>query len=249
MYKVTIIGNGNLGTRLFYAIEKSKYFSICQWYARNWEKNKIDKKTTKNLKKLKSADIYIIAVSDNSISKILKHLNKNCFVIHCSGVTSIKIFKGYNSCGVMYPIQTISKENRTEFKNIPFCVETKKNNEIILLNKLVKSIGGIPEYMRSDKRIKLHLAAVWVNNFINHMILKGKKICDNNQIPFSILKPLINETISTALINNPKEIQTGPARRNDKNTLKIHSMLLSESNDKKLYKILTKSIQNEYEYQ
>ena len=116
-----------------------------------------------------------------------------------------------------------------------------------MLKKLTLSLGGSYECLNSIQRANIHLSAVWVNNFVNHMIYKGRKICNDNNIPFSILEPIIKNTIKQTLINDPKKIQTGPARRHDNKTLKKHDELINDLNDKELYDTITKSIQNSYE--
>jgi len=247
MLEITVIGNGNLGTALATAINNVKDFKLLEWYGRTWDNDNLPVKAITKLIKLKNADLYILAVSDNSINKILDSIDTDFFVIHCSGATSIDIFKNHPRSGVLFPIQTISKTNGIFFKHTPFCIEAKHETDLEILKKLVLALEGSYELLNSVQRANLHLSAVWVNNFVNHMIFKGKKICTDNNIPFSLLKPILKMTINQALINNPKNIQTGPARRDDKETLEIHSQLINNLNDKKLYEIITKSIQNSYE--
>ena len=247
MLEITVIGNGNLGTALATAINNVKDFKLLEWYGRTWDNDNLPVKAITKLIKLKNADLYILAVSDNSINKILDSIDTDFFVIHCSGATSIDIFKNHPRSGVLFPIQTISKTKGIFFKHTPFCIEAKHETDLEILKKLVLALEGSYELLNSVQRANLHLSAVWVNNFVNHMIFKGKKICTDNNIPFSLLKPILKMTINQALINNPKNIQTGPARRDDKETLEIHSQLINNLNDKKLYEIITKSIQNSYE--
>ena len=75
----------------------------------------------------------------------------------------------------------------------------------------------------------LHLAAVFVNNFTNHMLVQGREIALKAGFSFEILSPLIQETIAKALELGPENSQTGPAVRNDKNTIEKHLELLSFS--------------------
>ena len=71
----------------------------------------------------------------------------------------------------------------------------------------------------------------------------GSEICTENRISFDILKPLIEETVKKIDAISPKEAQTGPAIRNDKNTINAHLEFLLDENKKNIYKILTQSIQ------
>ena len=247
MLNITVIGNGNVGSLLAKSIDNLKEFKLLDWYGRNWLNNEIPKNGINKLYNLKKAELYILAVSDDSIDMFFNFISIDSLVIHCSGATSIDIFKYHPRSGVLFPVQTISKFNDDLFKNTPFCIEAKNKNDLDLLKKLTLSLGGSYECLNSIQRANIHLSAVWVNNFVNHMIYKGRKICDDNNIPFSILEPIIKNTIKQTLINDPKKIQTGPARRHDNKTLKKHDELINDLNDKELYNTITKSIQNSYE--
>jgi len=247
MYDVTIIGNGNLGYNFSIALEKAQDFKLLQWYGRNWKNKNFNNKSINKLSEIKKADLFIIAVSDDSISDILNYINKQYFVIHCSGATPIDVFHDFERGGVIFPVQTITKQIDFSFKNIPFCIESKKTSDLKLLKKLVKNLHGTFKCLDSNQRANVHLSAVWINNFVNHMISKGKKICIENNISFSLMEPILKKTVDQAISQNPDKVQTGPALRNDINTLKLHSSLIKNSDDKSLYKIITKSIQKNYE--
>ena len=68
-------------------------------------------------------------------------------------------------------------------------------------------------------------------------------ICEEHNIPFNILQPLIEETSQKIKNLTPNEAQTGPAKRTDAETIKNHLNLLSESHQE-LYLKITQSIQN-----
>ena len=98
--------------------------------------------------------------------------------------------------------------------------------------------------INSEQRKALHVSAVFVNNFVNHLYQMGNKICTENNVPFEILKPLIQETANKIMTLSPNEAQTGPAIRNDKQTIASHLDFLLDENQKNIYQILTQSIQN-----
>ena len=60
---------------------------------------------------------------------------------------------------------------------------------------------------------------------------------------FDILKPLILETAYKVQNLSPYMAQTGPAKRNDKKTIKKHLKKLENSPHKAIYQLLTESIQ------
>ena len=140
-------------------------------------------------------------------------------------------------------LQTFTKNKKVDFSKVPFCLEAEDKNDYQLLEKLAKLLSKHIYNIDSEQRKRLHVAAVFVNNFTNHMYKIGNDICKENNIPFKILGSLIDETASKIKTLSPEKAQTGPAIRNDEETIKNHLNLLSE-NKQEIYILLTKSIQN-----
>jgi predicted short-subunit dehydrogenase-like oxidoreductase (DUF2520 family) len=249
MIKVTILGNGNLATHLTRVFIKKKEIDLVQVYSRNLEKMKhLSEKVsiTDNLLDLKDADVYIIAISDNSIAEFSSQLNlKGKLVVHTSGSITMDTLKGDFSRGVFYPLQTFTKGKKIKFKSIPICIEASNEDDLIILEKLAREISNDVRRITSLEREKLHLAAVFVNNFVNHMYQKANEICDDNYLPFDILYPLIKETAKKIESISPMDAQTGPAKRNDSKTIEKHLEQLNSS-QKEIYTTLTKSITNSF---
>ena len=249
MISVIILGTGNVGTHLIKAFLKAENVNLVQVFARKKEAlgfidDSID--CTTDIANLKQADIYIIAISDNAISEFSSQLfDKNKLVVHTSGAVSIKKLKNKGSKGVFYPLQTFSKTYPVNFKEIPICIEADTKTNLTLLNQLASSISEKVYNISSDQRKYIHVAAVFINNFVNHTYKIGFDICKENNIPQDILYPLLLETAKKATFVNPSTIQTGPAYRNDTKTIATHIELLSEE-QKIIYKIVTESIQKTY---
>ncbi len=249
MIKVTILGNGNLATHLTRVFLKKKKIDLVQVYSRNLEKIEyLSKKVsiTNELLTLKDADIYIIAISDNSISEFSSQLNlKDKLVVHTSGSIPMNVLKGNFSQGVFYPLQTFTKGKKIKFKSIPICIEATNKKHLNLLEKLAREISYDVRPITSDEREKLHIAAVFVNNFVNHMYHIANNICHENTLPFDILFPLIKETARKIESISPINAQTGPAKRNDSKTIEKHLDQLN-SDQKEIYKTITNSITNSF---
>lgn len=229
MITVLIVGKGNVGTHLYNA------FSAV-------DKINVQQISSRNLDNIDNADVTIIAVSDDVISNVSSKIN-NDFVVHTSGSFPLDKLKNPNEKGVFYMLQTFSKDKKVDFSKVPFCLEAKNEKCYKLLENLAKLIGNKIYNINSQQRVALHTAAVFVNNFTNHLLKNGKDICDTYNIPFEILHPLIFETAEKIKYLSPAQAQTGPAIRNDEITIKNHLNLLDE-NQQKIYKLLTKSIQN-----
>ena len=247
MIKIAIIGGGNVATHLVNAFSKTKEVALVQMYARNItqiEHLKHKTPITNSLDLLVDADIYIIAVSDDAIANVSSKIDKkNSLVLHTSGSVTINTLKNNGRKGVFYLLQSFSKDKNVNFDEIPFCLEAENKQDLVLLESLAKSIGKKIYHINSAQRKQLHVAAVFVNNFTNHMYKIGADICEKHQIPFEILHPLIQETSAKITELTPKTAQTGPAKRNDRKTIKNHLDLLTEK-QQEIYQLITKSIQN-----
>ena len=251
MVKVVIIGSGNVAQHLIAAFQNAQILGseieLIQVYSRQIENisHLVNlEQITNDLATLAEADLYIIAVSDDAIGAISSQLPfKNRLVVHTSGSFPLHALDEDNRKGVFYPLQTFTKNKPVDFKTIPICLESENATDYQLLDKVAKSISDKIFAINSDQRKALHVAAVFVNNFTNHLYQIGQEICQENQVPFEILKPLIAETVNKIMVLSPEEAQTGPAKRNDTATIEAHEAFLSNENHLKIYKILTKSIQ------
>jgi predicted short-subunit dehydrogenase-like oxidoreductase (DUF2520 family) len=198
----------------------------------------------------KDEDVIIAAVPDDSLKEILSRIDcpAGSIVAHTSGSTGLDVFPSHlKNTGVFYPLQTFSSGRNIEFRNLPFFIEASDSITSDLLEDLAYSLEGKVHFIDSGRRILLHVAAVFVCNFVNHMFTAGKQITGKAGLPFDVLKPLINETVFKALENGPENSQTGPAYRSDNITLKKHIDLLSFSPElQEIYKDVTESIMNLY---
>ncbi len=245
MITVTILGSGNVAMHLTRALLKTKHVRLVQVYSRNIKNIRYlegDISITDDITTLKKVAVYIIAISDDAIHEFSNKLNvDDALVIHTSGSISMDDLKGTYNKGVFYPLQTFSKQRKISFKKIPICIEADSEQNLVLLEKLASAISNHVYIIDSEQRQKLHLAAVFVNNFVNHLYQIGSNICEENQVPFEILHPLIKETAKKIQKLTPIDAQTGPAKRNDTKTIEKHLSQLKNQHQE-IYKILTKSI-------
>ncbi|MCR4029257.1 MULTISPECIES: Rossmann-like and DUF2520 domain-containing protein [Flavobacterium] len=248
MIQINIIGSGNVAQHLIKAFSNSKTVEIKQVFSRKKESvhHLIDfEKIVTDFSELQSADLHIIAVSDNVIAEVSEQLPfNNQLVVHTSGTSSIELLNEKNRRGVFYPLQTFSKNKNIDYSIIPFCLEAENTADFKLLETVAKSISIAVYSISSEQRKALHVAAVFVSNFTNHLYHLGQEICEENQLPFAILKPLIQETADKINTLDPVDSQTGPAIRHDSNTTDAHLAFLQDQNKKNIYKILTQSIQD-----
>ena len=248
MIKVVIIGSGNVAQHLIKVMQIAANVNLVQVFARNKKSiNHLvkDDKITSDYNAIKEADVYIISVSDNAIAEVAENLPfKNRLVVHTSGTSELSVLDAKNRKGVFYPLQTFSKSKEINFSSIPICLEAENEEDFKTLQSLSQNISEKVFPISSEQRKSLHVAAVFVCNFVNHMYTIGNQICEEHNVPFEVLKPLIMETAQKISTLKPEDAQTGPALRNDTKTINKHLEFLQESNYQELYKLLTQSIQN-----
>ena len=248
-YKIVIFGAGNVAHHLGKALKDSGY-NIIQIIGRTKKttielSQKLDCNYSVNYKNLSdNADIYIIATSDISIPDVLANVNfKNKVVLHTSGSTAIDIFGNLPNHGVLYPLQTFSKNRNINFDEVPLFIEANNEKTTQIIKEFAKQLSQKVEYANSEKRMHLHLAAVFACNFTNHMLSLSQELLEKQELDFDYLNPLVVETINKAIEQSPIKSQTGPAIRNDITIIKKHIELLSNNNDyQKLYSFVSKSI-------
>ncbi|RPD98756.1 DUF2520 domain-containing protein [Aureibaculum marinum] len=249
MISAILLGTGNVANHLIDTFLQSKDVDLVQVYGRNSANLKLirDKVcTTSEINQLKNADVYIIAISDDAIQEFSSQITiKNKLIVHTSGSVSMDALSFHKNRGVFYPLQTFTKNKPVNFKEIPICLETNRSENYKLLEQLAKSISNHVYNIDSNQRKYIHLAAVFTNNFVNYMYKIGNDICTENNIPFKILYPLILETAKKIKNNNPANIQTGPAVRNDTKTIEKQINLLNNQ-QQQIYKQLTQAIKNTY---
>ncbi len=247
MISVVILGAGNVASHLFKAFNKADNIKINQWYSRRIDaiaSYKKDVEIIDDLALIKDADVYILAVSDDAVSELSSQLPfENKLVLHTSGSVSVYDIDKKHKRGVFYPLQTFSKEAEIDFTNVPICVETIDKKSFPIIRSLALAINSPTKRVNSDQRKVLHLAAVFVNNFTNQLYRIGHEITESQGAEFDLLKPLILETAKKVQDLSPFKAQTGPAKRNDKKTIRKHSKLLENQHHKDIYQLLTTSIQ------
>lgn len=249
MIKVVFLGFGNVNSHLLKALHNNSKVSVIQVFNRNFIKmispfEKIP--FTDDISKIADADIYIIGIPDDAISSFSESLSfQNKLVVHTSGGAAMNALAAKNRRGVFYPLQTFSKQRKVAFKEIPICIEAENPADLELLRKLGETISENVVEISSEKRAKLHLAAVFVNNFVNHLYGIGSEILKDEKLPFDLLKPLIAETASKIKTLSPEEAQTGPAKRNDKKTIEKHLHLLENNSYRDFYEMFTKALKKD----
>lgn len=253
---ITLIGAGNAGYHLGRRL-RATGSEIVQVFSRQPAKARELAEATgaqpiNRLAEVKAgAGLYILAVSDGAIAPVAatlrQRLPEDSAVVHTSGATpSTVLAPSFPRHGIFYPLQTFSREREPNFSTIPVCIFSPDEELEGQLAALGRQISNNVHRIDDEQRAILHVAAVFVNNFSNHLFHIGKVIVEEEKLPFELLLPLIRETVDKIETNAPKDMQTGPARRGDRDTIARHLAYLKKfPNFEAVYEVLTESIHQE----
>lgn len=246
MKSIVIFGAGNVATHIFKAFAETDELEVIQVYNHREESLDYFRKkvpVTRDFTEVFPADIYLFALKDEAIPLLAERvIFRDALMLHTSGATPLAVFENFEQAGVFYPLQTFTKDQPVNFQEIPVCIEAKNEDQLEKIEQLAKKISSAVYRINSVQRKSLHVAAVFVSNFVNFLYTQSEEICRQNKIPFEILNPLIKETALKISHLSPYDAQTGPAKRGDSEVIKEHLALLNEE-QANIYKLLTQSIQ------
>jgi predicted short-subunit dehydrogenase-like oxidoreductase (DUF2520 family) len=231
--QIVIIGSGNVATVLG-RLCKQRGHEIVQVVSRNVANAKLlaDELNCAyadyNEKLNDSAGLYMLAVADTALQELNSRISLgNKLILHTAGSVTKDVLKGIsNKYGVLYPLQSLRKEMEYE-TDIPFLIDGNTTDAITLVEDFAKTLSANVTKTTDEERLKLHVAAVMVSNFTNHLYALAEDFCKKEQVDFALLAPLIKETAYRIQKFSPAAVQTGPAVRNDMFTIEKHLRILT----------------------
>ncbi len=250
--KVVCIGAGRLAHQLMPALQEVGC-DVVQVYNRSPEAAKAlseklhSSSFTSTISEIADdADIYFLTLSDDAVKPVADQLYKlihpDSIGVHCSGILNLDVLPFKRKAG-FYPLQSFSDNHDVSWRFIPVIITTPDEDIWVMLDEIAGKLSSSVYRMTDEQKSNLHVAAVFANNFSNHMLTLADLICKEHQLPKEILKPLILETFSKAILSGPLESQTGPAIRGDESTIKKHLKLLANHPElAEVYRVITKSI-------
>jgi predicted short-subunit dehydrogenase-like oxidoreductase (DUF2520 family) len=252
-HKIILFGAGNMAYHLGMALKKNG-INIIQIYNRSADKGKdlaqlLQVPYTNSLSDIKKddANIFIFAVADDAIGELIKFIGPVvATLLHTAGSVDASVFKEYSeNYGVIYPFQTLSREKQVDFSEVNFFIEGSDKATEELVKSMAERLSRNVYVADSKKRMLLHIAGVFSNNFTNHLMAVADQILKKIDIPFEVLIPLITETVEKVNTIGPLKAQTGPAKREDYGTILKHLEQLENRADLQvLYNVITESIIN-----
>jgi len=251
--KVSLIGSGNVATVLGRKIIAAGH-QVLQVFSPN-EKHAatlaalLHSGFTSSWNNIeRHADLYIVAIADHSLQQIAKNISlHNKLVVHTAGSVSKDVLNKVSvNYGVLYPLQSLRKEIQ-ELPRLNLMVDANTEDNLTLIHDFAKTFGDGVETADDATRLKLHVAAVIVSNFSNHLFSLAENYCAAEKLNFNLLLPLLEETANRLRYGSPTQMQTGPAFRNDLETIQKHLEALSNHPAlKQVFVTLTESIREFY---
>lgn len=249
--KTVLVGAGNLATNLAVALHGAGH-EVVQVLSRTEESaqrlaSMIGASPITNPSMLVSdADVYIISITDMSLQTFdFTVFPTDAFVVHTAGSMPMDVIRCRRR-GVLYPMQTFSRQRIVDFKTIPIFVEASGEEDTQVLEEMARTLSGNVYRLSSADRLYLHVAAVFCSNFVNHCYALTDEILSQHNIPFEAMLPLLDEVAAKVHKVPPRDAQTGPAARHDLNVINKHLELLSDQPRlQQIYDIMSKSISND----
>jgi len=252
--RISVLGSGNVASHLARKFV-AEGVSIDCVFSRNRATGQIladevGADFTDNLRQIpQDSDAYLFMLSDTANVEIAKSISlpDDKIYIHTSGSLPKEIFKQENAA-VMYPFQTFSRDVKIEdYSSIPVCIEASNNEALCEVHSLAGKMSQHIYKLTFEQRKILHIAGVFVSNFMNHSVFLGQKLLSENNIPIEILNPLLRQSFGKILAADAYSSQTGPAVRGDRKIIDSHiDMLASEENFAEVYKVMSESILKTY---
>ena len=250
----TIIGSGNVATHISKALQRQGYIinGVCSHTLANAEQlaAALHCPATDSIGDVPAADAFLFSVKDSALpslsSEIVRRFGKTPTYIHTAGCIPVGIFgNGATRQAVIYPLQTLSKQREIDFRTVPLFIEATDSETLAAIKEVAETLSGTVREMSSENRRRLHLAAVFACNFVNHCYALGEKVVQEAGLDCSYLLPLVDETAAKAHTLSPRAVQTGPAVRWDENVMQAHLNLL-EGNERmaEIYRLLSRSIKD-----
>ena len=265
---IVFLGSGNLATHLSLAL-KAAGEDIIQIFSRTQEHaqalaDKLHCASCTSISDIRTdADIYIFSVKDDALPSLISQLSEHLanhpspnihhpLFLHTAGSVPMSVFPDNTpspithhpspNFGVLYPMQTFSKDRAVDFREIPCFIEASNDDTLEVIRQLSSRISDHVQEASSDKRKKLHLAAVFACNMVNHCYRLAEKVLEEEGIDFSLYQPLIQETANKVRELSPRKAQTGPMVRYDRTIMDAQIALISDERTRQIYRLMADSI-------
>ncbi len=254
----TIIGTGRLGSSLALRMH-NKGYQIRSLYNRSLEScERIASVTETEIfgtfpaRPADLGDVVFLCLPDDQIGPFAKKMGvvkEGPAWVHTSGATPADVLLPLSPDGSgiasMHPVQTFTIRNRESAFNQCFVTLQGDPGLCVPLEKVIQAIGGRPLMVDSRQKTAIHLAAVYVCNYMAPLFAASQDLLDDNGLEVrarDLFGPMVRQAMDGLLSHSPAEVLTGPVLRGDTGTIDRHLQVLADSPKwEHLYRVLGKA--------
>lgn len=258
--QINLIGAGNVAWTLGPKLKECGH-TIGAVYSRTYENARhlaaelsagagLPVQAVSDLESLPVSDVYLIMLADNALLSMAHQIVSCCpsaLFIHTAGSVPMSVLQqaGAVNTAVIYPMQSMTKGKHVDWERMLFFVEGSNGSSLAMAHDMAMAMSGQVRQLNSDDRCRMHMAAVFANNFTNRMMAVSEQLMNQTGLPFELLHPLLKETFDKAMTLGPSRSQTGPASRHDSRVMQQHmSLLESQPELKEIYRLISQNIEN-----
>ncbi len=198
-----------------------------------------------------SPAIIFLAVPDGAIhqasTELANYFSSATPVVHTSGATPTAMINShFAQRGALWPIRSLRVgEPVTDWRALPLVYHATDAALTQVLGELTAKLSDQTYSLNDAQRAKLHLSAVFSNNFVTWLYEISHQLCTESGIPFEVLLPIIKNTALKQDGTSPALRQTGAAARGDQATINRHLHLLASHPEyANLYQLMSDAIRH-----
>lgn len=191
--------------------------------------------------------VVLLCVNDGALAETASAFSHIARVmVHFSGTSALIEAERFDSA-VMWPVHSFGETEKPSWTQIPWITEHRGTEAGLFVADFLAALGCTSVELNVQQRRELHLAAVVMNNFSNHLATLAFEWCAKQGLPPTALQHLAEQTFSRLRFTAPEAAQTGPARRGDTSTLEQHLNMLNENPQlREIYQMFSKQIAERY---
>ena len=252
--EIAIIGSGRVAFQMSKALKKAGH-SFIYVSGRNVIESKklatyLGANYTDNFDDfISKVQLVLIAVNDDQIESVAAKVSPKFsgIVAHTSGAISMRVFSGNAvNPAIFYPLYSFHSKRAISFRKIPLLVTAKASEVSSTLLELAKTITTKTYEVSDSDRSKLHISAVFANNFTNFMMTQCFDLIEKEGLDKEIILPIIKQSAKNWGMGRAGDIQTGPAARGDHKTITKHLEQLKNEDLHNMYKVISENIEKYY---
>nr|MDE6489985.1 DUF2520 domain-containing protein [Muribaculaceae bacterium] len=252
--RLSLIGAGNVATHLAKAL--APHYDIVQVYAPHIESasrlaDAVGAKAIDSIEAFDptAIDYVIVSIKDDVIGDVLRQLAEtgrqtaaDILWMHTAGSVEMSVFPAsMTRHGVLYPLQTFSRDLPVDMTEVPFFIEASDHKSEETIASIARNMSNHVSHLDSAGRMRLHAAAVLACNMVMYMWALADDVLKGSGIGFETMRPLLQATLDKTALTSPWEGMTGPARRGDIATILKHIASLPEQ-QARIYATLSREI-------